>query len=68
MEKYTPATPERDVEKAIPISDKPPASPNSHTTWASKTETLKSQSIAPRRLEIEEDSEEENGMSGFSPV
>jgi hypothetical protein len=62
MEKTILAAPHSDVEKAIPIPDQPPSSPSSHTTWASKTETLKTQSIAPRRLQIEEDSDEEIGM------
>jgi len=65
MEKITLAAPDADLdlEKAIPISEQGPSSPNSQTTWASKSETLKSQSIAPRRLEIEEDSEEESSKS-----
>jgi len=62
MEKTTPAAPHNDVEKAIPIPDQPPSSPSSNTTWASKAETLKNQSIVPRRLEIEEESDEEIGM------
>ena len=62
MENATLAAPHHDVEKAIRISEPPPFSPNSHKTWESKTETLKSQSIAPTRLDIEEDSDEEIGM------